>query len=163
MEGQLCAPHRGSRIKSRPAGRGQFGSRCDDERSHCGIESSELMPAIIASDRWWPGDRLLCISEVSSSPLVPGRLYILRSRNPDGRIEVDEFSQRTDLGGTSFPVSIFRWLRPHIADPQDRWTIELMQGSSVDGDAIADTPAWWGSSHMVEFRETFKALEIGGF
>lgn len=120
------------------------------------------MSAVVPPDNWWPGDRILCVRTDYLRELVAGRIYLLKSRNPDGQVEVARFYGLAPPDGHSYPPSLFRWIRPHISDPQDGWTIALMNGEQVDGDALADEPSWWQSPHMREYREVFKALEIRG-
>lgn len=120
------------------------------------------MAAVVSPDNWWPGDRMLCVRQDARQELVIGRIYLLKSRNPDGQIEVARFCMAAPPNGRCFPPSLFRWIRPHISDPQDGWTIALMNGGQVDGDALADEPSWWKSPHMTEFRKAFRDLEISG-
>jgi hypothetical protein len=105
---------------------------------------------------------MLCVRPDAGHELVAGRIYLLKSRNPDGDVEVARFAMPTPSEGQCYSASLFRWIRPHVADPQDGWTIALMQGSGVDGDAQADLPSWWRSAHASAAREIFNALEIRG-
>lgn len=120
------------------------------------------MPAVEPADHWWPGDRMLCVRADTRNELVAGRIYLLKSRNPNGDVELARFAMPTPPDGRCYPSSLFRWIRPHVADPQDGWTIALMKGCGVDGDAQADLPSWWASAHARAAREIFNAMEIRG-